>query len=386
MDNNTTPPGMTEEETRAPHARAVLLSMAAAATVFVAARAYGCARIMRRRLYAEEWLSVLSLAIVWLNVSFMTTGLFNGLGRHVVVLSQEQQVRAKFWYTVGTPFSVINLAVSKMSVVSLLCRIFKPGELHKAAMWASVILCLLGFLAVSFMAFLGCKPVQASWDPTIKGAKCIQSIQFVQYCYFAAALSAALDLYFAVYPAVVFHRLTCSKRRKFTLSIMLGLGVSAAAAGCYKTSLLGTNASPDFTYDVTSLIIWTTTEGCLMLISACVPTLHPVYERIQQVFRRLMGKATTPQGDVANWEQETDRPAHQMGGFWTEKLDSILRSITSSWATTATTAKTSTVQTRTLEDAATITRPPPVIWYTNIVKSTHGLRSTSREATSYRGV
>lgn len=105
-DSSNTPPGMTEEETRAPHARAVLLSMAAAATVFVAARAYGCSRIMRRRLYAEEWLSVLSLAIVWLNVSFMTTGLYNGIGRHVVVLSHEQQVRAKFWYTVGTPFSV----------------------------------------------------------------------------------------------------------------------------------------------------------------------------------------------------------------------------------------------------------------------------------------
>lgn len=106
MDNNT-PPGMTEEDdNRAPQARAVLLSMAALATVFVAARAYGCSRLMRRRLYVEEWLSVVSLAIVWLNVSFMTTGLYNGLGRHVVVLSHEQQVRAKFWYVVGTPFSV----------------------------------------------------------------------------------------------------------------------------------------------------------------------------------------------------------------------------------------------------------------------------------------
>lgn len=77
-----------------------------------------------------------------------------------------------------------------------------------------------------------------------------------------------------------------------------------------------------------------------------------------------------------------------MSGFWTEKLGSIMRSISSSWAstTTATTAKTSTVQTRTLEDAATIQRPPAVIWYTNIVKSTHGLRSTSREPTSYHSV
>lgn len=375
---------MTDEDNHAPQARAALLSMAVAATVFVAARAYGCSRIMRRRLYAEEWLSVLSLAIVWLNVSFMTVGFFSGLGHHNAALSHEQQARAKFWFTLGTPPSVINLAVCKMSVVSLLCRIFKPGELHKAAMWSSVILCLLGFLAVSFLAFFGCKPVQASWDPTVEGAKCLQSTQFVQYCYFAAALSAALDLYFAVYPAIVFNRLTCNKRRKFTLSIMLGLGVTAAAAGSYKTSLLRANASPDFFYDVTHLIIWTTAEGCLMLISACVPTLHPVYDRIQQVLRRLFGMTTTPQDETRNWEpNNNDRLVHRVGGFWTEKLGSILKSFTSSSTTTATTARTYTVQTRTLEDAATVTRPPAVIWHTSIVKSTHGLKSTWREA-SYR--
>lgn len=135
--DSTTPPGMTEEETRAPRARAVLLSMAAAATVFVAARAYGCSRIMRRRLYAEEWLSVLSLVIVWLNVSFMTTGLYSGLGRHVAALSHEQQVRAKFLYTVGTPFSVyvcsLHFTASSSGVPVLRLTIavqYKPGRVQ----------------------------------------------------------------------------------------------------------------------------------------------------------------------------------------------------------------------------------------------------------------
>ncbi|POS74047.1 hypothetical protein DHEL01_v207560 [Diaporthe helianthi] len=300
------------------------LSMATAATIFVAARAYGCSRIMRRRLYAEEWLSVLSLAMVWLNVSFMTVGFFSGLSRHNAVLSHEQQVTAKFWYNMGTPPSVINLAVSKMSVVCLLCRVFKPGELHRAAMWSLVILCLLGFLTVSFLAFFGCKPVQASWDPTVQGAKCLQSTRFVQYCYFAAD-------------------------------------------------------------DATHLIIWTTAEGCLMLISACVPTLHPVYDRIQYFLRRLFGMTVTSHYDTANWEHDDDhQPARQVGGFWTEKLGSILKSITSSSVTTATTATTPTIQTRTLEDAATVTRPPAVIWHTSIVKSTRGLRSTCRELRAYR--
>lgn len=102
-----------------------------------------------------------------------------------------------------------------MSVVSLLCRIFQPGELHRAAMWASVILCLLGFLAVSFMAFFGCKPVQASWDPTLKGAKCIESIQYVQYCYFAAG---ELILYSHPSWAVAQHRGSCFVQHSLRLS------------------------------------------------------------------------------------------------------------------------------------------------------------------------
>lgn len=90
-----------------------------------------------------------------------------------------------------------------------------------------------------------------------------------------------------------------------------------------------------------------------------------------------------PQDGMANWEQDNNnnQPVQWVGGFWTEKLGSILKSITSSSATTATAARTSTMHTRTLEDAATVTRPPPVIWHTSIVKATHGLRSTWREPT-----
>lgn len=43
--------------------------------------------------------------------------------------------------------------------------------------------------------------------------------------YFLAAFSAFLDLYLAVYPATQLSRLSCSLKKKVSLSIMLGLGV-----------------------------------------------------------------------------------------------------------------------------------------------------------------
>lgn len=148
------------------------------------------------------------------------------------------------------------------------CRLFNPAQWHRVFMWSLGIACLLQFVAVSFVIVLGCKPVAASWDFTIDGASCIDAIEFVYYCYYAAgqsvthslldnppfncflfpptecdvylgvsrsfqaclifslpAFSTALDLYLAVYPATQLSRLSCSLKKKASLSVMLGLGV-----------------------------------------------------------------------------------------------------------------------------------------------------------------
>jgi hypothetical protein len=60
------------------------------------------------------------------------------------------------------------------------------------------------------------------------------------------ALSAMVDLYLAVYPAVILFKLQMNLRKKLALSIALGLGSIATAVAIYKSTRLTALASPDF--------------------------------------------------------------------------------------------------------------------------------------------
>ena len=60
------------------------------------------------------------------------------------------------------------------------------------------------------------------------------------------ALSAAMDLYLAVYPAVILARLQMNIRKKMALASALGIGSVACIVAAYKCSRLPGLASNDF--------------------------------------------------------------------------------------------------------------------------------------------
>lgn len=94
-------------------------SVTTLASLFVLARVYSCLYLLRRRLYLEEWLIVISILLMWTSVAFSTPGFYSGLGRHLSTLTVEQIRKSSFWYTLSMAPGIFGVAVPKMSVVSL---------------------------------------------------------------------------------------------------------------------------------------------------------------------------------------------------------------------------------------------------------------------------
>jgi hypothetical protein len=61
-----------------------------------------------------------------------------------------------------------------------------------------------------------------------------------------SALSAAMDLYLAVYPAVILARLQMNIKKKLALASALGIGSVACVVAAYKCTRLPGLASNDF--------------------------------------------------------------------------------------------------------------------------------------------
>lgn len=108
-------------------------------------------------------------------------------GRHWATLSDSERTKAVFWHNILTAPSVLGLGLPKLTVVSLLTRVFNPGQLHQTFLWVSAILCVVNFIVVILMAWLPCRPVSAAWDVSITVKKCLNSWIYVDFCYYATS-------------------------------------------------------------------------------------------------------------------------------------------------------------------------------------------------------
>lgn len=108
-------------------------------------------------------------------------------GRHWATLSDSERTKAVFWHNILTAPSVLGLGLPKLTVVSLLTRVFNPGQLHQTFLWVSAILCVANFIVVILMAWLPCRPVSAAWDVSITVKRCLNSWIYVDFCYYATS-------------------------------------------------------------------------------------------------------------------------------------------------------------------------------------------------------
>lgn len=74
------------------------------------------------------------------------------------------------------------------------------------------------------------------------------------------------------------------------------------------------------------LIVWTTVESDLIVIAACVPTLHPLYDRVYVKAKRLVGIVSpdAPIGSQAEQTEEAEQETGRRVGYWTHKLNDIV--------------------------------------------------------------
>ncbi|KAL1964903.1 hypothetical protein VTN77DRAFT_6256 [Rasamsonia byssochlamydoides] len=252
---------------------AIQWTFTAIATVFVAAR--------------------LLCYLCYLFDALTTASVQAGNGKHASTLTLSQLENAIMLNTAGFIPGILGFVTPKLAVVALLTKILNPSRVHRIFLWfltleGGVIIC-----GCIIILYAQCDPPKSMWIVTIQNAKCWDPYILVDYAIFAGALSAAIDLYLAVYPAVALCKLQMNIKKKVALSTALGLGSCASAVAIYKcTRLPGLADHSDFTYGTADLVIWTSIEGNTIIIAACIPTLAPLIELA--LGKRALGSGSDP--------------------------------------------------------------------------------------------
>ncbi|KAK7702560.1 hypothetical protein SLS64_009523 [Diaporthe eres] len=279
------------------------------ATAFTAARVY-CSVIVLRRIRRED-------IFLWAGCILTLLAVDSGMGKHIDTLTVQQRVDARFYYLVSVWPALLAITVPKVAVAGLIIRIFTPDVWTKTIMSAVVCLGVVNYIVISALSTFQCQPLAASWDPRVKAAKCVSAKIYLDLCYFTSSYSASVDCYLAIYPALVFRKMGFSIIKKIGLSLVLGLGIGATAVACLKISYLHVLSNEDFTWTIPRLTIWTITEATVTIVAACIPVLHPLYDRARTGLRKLSPGRRPDQGII------TGREAPDSPGFWSLKLRAI---------------------------------------------------------------
>ncbi|KAH7251603.1 hypothetical protein BKA59DRAFT_492075 [Fusarium tricinctum] len=197
-------------------------------------------------------------------------------------------------YAVCTAFSKMALA--------LFYRRLSPQRWWRWSVY-SVLFLVAGYnLAIMLVIIFGCTPFEKSWDFTILEGSCVNR-PAVYIC--TAILGIASDLILLVMPLPMILRLQMPRRQKAGLVVLFVIGSATLVTSVVRLVLLVPFASAsDYTWVLSSAIVWIYVEANLLIICASLTTLR-------RFFLHVAPKFIGERGSSAGYDLGSNRGSRQ---------------------------------------------------------------------------
>ncbi|KAL5360654.1 hypothetical protein BJX96DRAFT_165319 [Aspergillus floccosus] len=212
----------------------------------VALRCYVRLRLVGR----FGWDDTLMTLAMALNIWFATCGLAGsmaGIGRRLDEFDRPQAIeRALLWWWLGQSAYVWVVTIARLSIATLLLRI---AARRSDCVIPYVVMGLTVAVGLPFwlLLMLQCRPVQEFWQRTGDG-HCINTKYVLDVAYLYSVTACLCDFTLGLYPIYLLRNLRMSRRSKWALAGILGLGCVASTAVVVRIPFLPDYMDPDFLY------------------------------------------------------------------------------------------------------------------------------------------
>ncbi|KAF4634671.1 hypothetical protein G7Y89_g3427 [Cudoniella acicularis] len=264
---------------------AVMWTQTGLALIFVLMRLWTRIKINRVAGWDDYLISLSWLMLMPYTVA-CTAAALKGFGRHVTEITPEQFVAATRAEIIGQTFCIIGIATSKASAAIFLLRI-TIIQWHRYVLYSLMLAVSVMCFFCALFDFVRCDPVAHVWNPTLP-AKCFISDQgFASLSIAVGIASTVADFVLATLPWFILWNLKMKQKEKILIACSMSLGFFAMTCGIFRAiALTALNSRSDYSYDTVGLILWSSTELMLTILTATIPTLRPLYNRLRGVSSR----------------------------------------------------------------------------------------------------
>ncbi|MCJ1466505.1 hypothetical protein MMC07_005124 [Pseudocyphellaria aurata] len=227
----------------------------------------------------DDHLIVLSLMSAFAQAGFLTRMISLGVGRHMACISPDSRVEIRKWITFLQLVNVIGIGLAKISVCALVLRVIdKAAVKFSRFLWAIIAFVITVHLAEMIAILAQCRPLEALWNPNVKGKCSNRGLKF-QVLYIENAFDAFTDLTCAAIPIYLIQRLRMNTRTKIALCCLMGLGAVTAVCAVVKSVYTKDYFSNDYTYTFRRPAVWFIMEQLIGIMLASMPALKPIFDK-----------------------------------------------------------------------------------------------------------
>ncbi|KAL6863259.1 hypothetical protein ACO1O0_003504 [Amphichorda felina] len=166
----------------------------------------------------------------------------------------------------------------KFSIAALYWRIFKSASIKLPLIILTTLVAMWG-IAVFLLTLLQCIPTRGFWDKSI-GASC--DVDANKFLFAISIPNILIDVALLALPIPYVVKLHVSRDRKITIMSMFLLGGFVCVASIMRlVAVVTEDTTSDMTWNLVDQGIWAKMEADFAIISACLPTLRPLYVAIR---------------------------------------------------------------------------------------------------------
>lgn len=228
----------------------------------------------RRRVHApfkaDDYIVLVALVpLMGMNVCTILAT-YGGMGRHII-FAKSLAMFAK-GFIVAEVCYACTITLTKLSVLFLYRRLFPSRQLKIISIMIAVL--VLGYsLALVIVALVQCIPLSKTWNPIEHGI-CIDTKPAYTT---TAVMNVLTDIFILSLPVKIVWRLQMKTTRKVQVIGLFLLGGVVCIFGIIRSVAVGVASNYDQTWSGVQGSIWSEVEMATATISACLPTLRPLF-------------------------------------------------------------------------------------------------------------
>ncbi|TVY93984.1 Satratoxin biosynthesis SC1 cluster protein, partial [Lachnellula willkommii] len=206
-------------------------------------------------------------------------GIPRGYGKHSAAFGPHGEYYFFLGFFVAELIYTFIIVFVKYSILALYWRLFRSGSpsIKLPILMLTAVVTSWG-IAVLFLSIFTCVPPKGFWDKSIHAACNVNSQQFL----FGISIPNILtDVALLVLPIPYVLQLKSGwPQKRLLLGTFLLGGFVCLASVMRLVSVSEESTDPDFSWNWVNQGIWAVVESNFAIISACLPTLRPVWMRI----------------------------------------------------------------------------------------------------------